>query len=156
LIGNLENNQNFINGGNEKFDPNESINQRDISFGAAGQGPPDKSHPGVSVLNVEDSAENTAEVLPGGELKDRKIRTELNPVEEEEKFERPKSSLKKNNSLRSASLPFDRSTGGKRNTLSKINFNMTDVFKEIQRRETIMPRPATGNFKLRYGRKTND
>ena len=156
MTGNLENNSSFVNGGHEKFDPNESINQRDISFGAAGQGAPDKGHPGVSVKVLDSSSDNSADLPPGDDLKARKLKAELDPVGEEDESERLKSSLKKTSSSRSASLPFDKSAGGNRRSLSKINFNMTDVFKEIQRRESIMPRPSTGNFKLRYGRKTND
>lgn len=52
-------------------------------------------------------------------------------------------------------MPFDKakSATGK---LSNLNLNLTDVFAEIQRRETIMPKPYKETFKIKYGRKTND
>ena len=59
-----------------------------------------------------------------------------------------KSSLKS----RSVSMPFSRAGS----VIRLDNCNMTSVFREIMRRESIMPPKHKHNFKIKYGRKTND
>lgn len=48
-------------------------------------------------------------------------------------------------------MPFERA-----GSIRLDNFNMTDVFQEIYRRESLMPPKYKQHFKIKYGKKTND
>jgi len=82
LPGNLENRSGLSNGGDE-FDPNASINQRDISFGGAGQRRPARTQIGFSLQKVDSAADNQIDIGHGS-VKIGKLNTELAQVEEEE------------------------------------------------------------------------
>lgn len=51
-------------------------------------------------------------------------------------------------------MPFERAAAS--GTGSGLRLDLADVYKEIHKRETIMPQPYKNNFKIKYGRKTKD
>lgn len=55
-------------------------------------------------------------------------------------------------------MPFDRANPQQMSSgrTSRLKLDLTDVFAEIQRRESIMPKPYKSQFKVKYGRKTKD
>lgn len=61
-----------------------------------------------------------------------------------------KSSLKTRSA--SASMPFSRASS----SIRLENFDMHDVFQEVFRRESLMPPKYKHQFKIKYGKKTND